>query len=151
MLLWLWCRLAAVAPTGPLAWEPPYAMDVALKKKRQKDKNKKPKNNGLLYRGHNPLTGMQITGKGGKTNPKPPGSFVLVARLPSPPSQEGGKGKRGGGRGGGGVGMILPFKSGTRKSHFSPLITSHWLDPSLLSHLPTRETGQCNLTWWPCS
>ena len=31
-LLWLWCRLAA----GPLAWEPPYATDAALK--RQKDR-----------------------------------------------------------------------------------------------------------------
>ena len=24
-LLWLWCRLAAEAPIGPLAWELPYA------------------------------------------------------------------------------------------------------------------------------
>ena len=24
-LLWLWNRMAAVAPTGPLAWEPTYA------------------------------------------------------------------------------------------------------------------------------
>ena len=32
-LLWLWCRLAAVAPIGPLAWEPPYAAGAALKKK----------------------------------------------------------------------------------------------------------------------
>ena len=24
-LLWLWGRLAATAPVGPLAWEPPYA------------------------------------------------------------------------------------------------------------------------------
>ena len=31
-LLWLWCRLAA----GPLAWEPPYAMGVALKSKKKK-------------------------------------------------------------------------------------------------------------------
>ena len=30
-LLWLWCRLAAVAPIGPLAWELPYAMGAALK------------------------------------------------------------------------------------------------------------------------
>ena len=36
VLLWLWCRPAATAPIGPLAWEPPYAVDVALKKKRQK-------------------------------------------------------------------------------------------------------------------
>ena len=28
-LLWLWCRLAATALIGPLAWEPPYAMGVA--------------------------------------------------------------------------------------------------------------------------
>ena len=31
-LLWLWRRPVAVAPIGPLAWEPPYAMGVALKK-----------------------------------------------------------------------------------------------------------------------
>ena len=30
-LLWLWCRLAAVASIRPLAWEPPYAVGVALK------------------------------------------------------------------------------------------------------------------------
>ena len=35
-LLWLWGRPAAAAPIGPLAWEPPYAACVALK--RQKDK-----------------------------------------------------------------------------------------------------------------
>ena len=31
--LWLWRRLAAAAPIRPLAWEPPYATSVALKKK----------------------------------------------------------------------------------------------------------------------
>ena len=36
VLLWLWCRLAAVAPIGPLAWEPPYAMGAALKSKKKK-------------------------------------------------------------------------------------------------------------------
>ena len=30
--LWLWRRPAAAAPIGPLAWEPPYAVGVALKK-----------------------------------------------------------------------------------------------------------------------
>ena len=35
MLLWLWCRLAAVAQIQPLAWEPPYAAGVALKKKNK--------------------------------------------------------------------------------------------------------------------
>ena len=29
--LWLWCRPAAVAPIGPLAWKRPYAASLALK------------------------------------------------------------------------------------------------------------------------
>ena len=36
-LLWLWCRLAATAPTVPLAWEPPYAASVALKLKKKRE------------------------------------------------------------------------------------------------------------------
>ena len=36
VLLWLWCRLAAVALVPPLAWELLYAMGVALKKKKAK-------------------------------------------------------------------------------------------------------------------
>ena len=40
-LLWLWGRPVATAPIRPLAWEPPYAAGVALK--RQKDKKKKKK------------------------------------------------------------------------------------------------------------
>ena len=40
-LPWLWCRPAAVAPIQSLAWEPPYAVGVALK--RQKKRPKKPK------------------------------------------------------------------------------------------------------------
>ena len=35
-LLWLWCRLAAVAVIGLLAWEPPYAIPSALKSKKKK-------------------------------------------------------------------------------------------------------------------
>ena len=31
-LLWLWCRPVAVPLIRPLAWEPPYATGVALKK-----------------------------------------------------------------------------------------------------------------------
>ena len=31
-LLWLWWRPAAAAPIRPLAWEPPYAAGVALKR-----------------------------------------------------------------------------------------------------------------------
>ena len=35
-LLWLWCRLAAIDPIRSLAWEPPYTVGVALKKKKKK-------------------------------------------------------------------------------------------------------------------
>ena len=35
-LLWLWRRPGAVAPIRFLAWETPYAMDAALKKKKKK-------------------------------------------------------------------------------------------------------------------
>ena len=40
-LLWLWCRLAAGALIGPLAWEHPYAKGEVLK--RQKTNKKNPK------------------------------------------------------------------------------------------------------------
>ena len=33
--LWLWGRQAATAPVQPLAWEPPYAMGTAHKKKKK--------------------------------------------------------------------------------------------------------------------
>ena len=45
-LLWLWRRPVATAPIRPLAWEPPYAAGVALK--RQKDQKKKALN--ILFR-----------------------------------------------------------------------------------------------------
>ena len=35
-LLRLWRRLAATALIGPLAWEPPYAASVALKRQKTK-------------------------------------------------------------------------------------------------------------------
>ena len=42
VLLWLWCRPAATAPIGLLAWEPPYTMGAALEMaKRQKKKKKR--------------------------------------------------------------------------------------------------------------
>jgi len=43
-LLWLWCRLVATAPIGPLAWESPYAAGAAQDQeiaKRPKKKKKK--------------------------------------------------------------------------------------------------------------
>ena len=39
-LLWLWHRPAAVAPIGPLAWEPPYAVGAALKRQKETEKKK---------------------------------------------------------------------------------------------------------------
>ena len=33
----LWCRPVAVAPIGPLAWEPPYAAGGALKKRKDRE------------------------------------------------------------------------------------------------------------------
>ena len=35
-LLWLWFRLVATALIRPLAWEPPYAVEVALEKTRSR-------------------------------------------------------------------------------------------------------------------
>ena len=42
VLLWLWHRPKATAPLRPLAWEPPYAMGVALKRQKKKGKKKSP-------------------------------------------------------------------------------------------------------------
>ena len=48
VLLWLWCRLAAIAPIRLLAWEPPHATEAALEKakipKTNKQTNQKPRN-----------------------------------------------------------------------------------------------------------
>ena len=41
MLLWLWCRPAAVAPIRPITWEPLYATGAALKRKKKKDRKRK--------------------------------------------------------------------------------------------------------------
>ena len=41
MLLWLWCRLTAVTPIRPLAWELPDAKGAALKIQKTKKKKKK--------------------------------------------------------------------------------------------------------------
>ena len=60
----LWRRLAAVAPTGPLAWELPYATSVALKK--QKNKIKQNKINKINYKRAKALR-TQKTGKSEST------------------------------------------------------------------------------------
>ena len=43
VLLWLWCRLTAVALIAPLAWKPPYAAGAALKMQKRPKKKKKKK------------------------------------------------------------------------------------------------------------
>ena len=49
-LLWLWHRLVAITLIGPVAWEPPYATGVALKRpKTKKKKKKKKRKKGLVY------------------------------------------------------------------------------------------------------
>ena len=40
-LVWLWRRPVAKAPIRPLAWEPPYAMRVALEKAKRQQQQKK--------------------------------------------------------------------------------------------------------------
>ena len=43
VLLWLWCRTAAVALIQPLVWEPPYAAGTALKRQKEKKRKEKKK------------------------------------------------------------------------------------------------------------
>ena len=42
-LLLLWCRPAATALIPPLAWEPPYAMDAALKRQKKRERERDPR------------------------------------------------------------------------------------------------------------
>ena len=44
VLLWLWRRPVASAPIKPLAWETPYATDVALEKDQKKKKKSSERN-----------------------------------------------------------------------------------------------------------
>ena len=46
-LLWLWRRLAATAPIGPLAWEPPYAKGEALKNKSKQKSELRNRKDGV--------------------------------------------------------------------------------------------------------
>ena len=48
VLLWLWRRQAATAPTRLLAWKPPYAEGAGLEKDQKKKKRKKERN-ALMY------------------------------------------------------------------------------------------------------
>ena len=58
-MLWLWHRLAAVALIQSLAWEPPYAVGVALKRQTNKQTKKESQNIELKEpKGHDALPGM---------------------------------------------------------------------------------------------
>ena len=48
VLLWLWCRPAATALIQPLGWEHSYAVGVALKRQKTKDKRQKKKKNSRM-------------------------------------------------------------------------------------------------------
>ena len=54
-LLWLWCRLVAMALIRPPAWESPYAVGAALEKAKRPKKKKK------IYR--TPLLQFKVQGK----------------------------------------------------------------------------------------
>ena len=38
-LLWLWHWPAAIAPIGPLAWDPPYAVGMAPKRQNKEEED----------------------------------------------------------------------------------------------------------------
>ena len=49
VLLWLWRRPAATILIKPLAWEPSYAMGVALKRQKTKKKKKTKQEKTKVY------------------------------------------------------------------------------------------------------
>ena len=54
-LLWLWRRLAGIAPIRPLAWEPPYAVGAAQRNSKKDRKKKKiPMSSFAVIEKHNP-------------------------------------------------------------------------------------------------
>ena len=59
-LLWLCCRLAAVALIQPLAWELPYAMGLALKSEKEKKRTTFKYVLGLIMIGGIPVTRWEI-------------------------------------------------------------------------------------------
>ena len=72
-LLWLWCRLATVAPTGPLAWELPDATGQPLKQANKKAENQHVREQTSVF---DPVVGMHASA--------PPSTFLGVLALPAP-------------------------------------------------------------------
>ena len=87
-LLWLWCRMAAAALIQPLAWEPPYATGVVLKKKKKPISVhfRKFRSHGILFFWSNPLGALPVLGVVGRDDfgtPWTPAS-LLHTRVSSP-------------------------------------------------------------------
>ena len=80
-MLWLWCRPAATAPVRPLAWEPPYAAAVALKRPNKKSKRVTCGAFTILYTPHLCLTRDLVTAP--EQTPDPLGR---CCRFPTSPS-----------------------------------------------------------------
>ena len=64
----LWNKLAAAAPIGPLAWEPPCAVGAALRKKKKKKEKRKKVLEFLLW--HSRISGTSAA-PGHRFNPQP--------------------------------------------------------------------------------
>ena len=52
-LLWLWHRPVATASIIPLAWEPPHAVGMAIKRQKKKKKKKKRKLSSSMKKSQN--------------------------------------------------------------------------------------------------
>ena len=48
-LLWLWRRLVATAPIGPLAWEPPCAVGVAQEMAKRQQQQEQQQQKKISY------------------------------------------------------------------------------------------------------
>jgi len=76
-LLWPWCRPAAAALTGPLAWEPPYAMGEALEKAKGQNKVKNKKKDFIPKTCHSLFTRPQKISTGDFVWSTVPFNFAL--------------------------------------------------------------------------
>ena len=66
-LLWLWHRQVAAVPIQHLAWEPPYSVGAALKKKKER-KERKEKRNTPATGGNQAEQGNQLESSGPSDN-----------------------------------------------------------------------------------
>ena len=60
-LLWPWRRLAATAPIGPLAWEPPYAAGAAQEMVKRPKKQQKKNQQSSKYEIHHLVLNYQLS------------------------------------------------------------------------------------------